>query len=197
MNASNGCLNGKDHLKLRFRTPKNVLLSAVLIDPKGMDKRAQALTQSENCEKVIYLNFRQKGDHMLNIFTREKTEESSVSQRQYSSPIAMVYSIKVSNFNPSLPTFPETTGTFNEEDVQLDHPKSRNLTANDFHTFRIRVPKAKDVSVNCGDQWQHLVQREGWFEGAAYIKEGPVKLMARFKREKHYWQLAEYKGTKR
>jgi len=78
--------------------------------------------------------------------------------------------------------------------VQLDQPKSRNLNADNFHLFKVAVPKAKDVCIIQNDQWHHFKQHKDWFEGEVYVKKGSARLMARFNQGNQYGQLAEYTG---
>ncbi len=193
VNTSKGCLNAKMQLTLRFRTPETVFLRAYLTDSTGREYRDLTLTQSENDETVVYMNFHQKGKYFLNIFSRQKEEESS-AQRQYTSTLAMTYAINVTECDPLLPVFPETTGTFDEEKVQLVQPKNKYLNADNYQTFRVAVPKAIDVCIIQDGKWHHLEKRNGRFEGKIFIKNGSVKLMAQFDNDITYWQLAEYIG---
>jgi hypothetical protein len=163
----------------------DVVLSASLHrDGRRLDDR-YTFVQREADNFDVYAAFPGAGSYVLRIFAGKKDGGGELEW-------AVDYAVESTSRAQGTVGFPKTYGAFLTRDCYLDRPVTREIAAGEAVEFSLSAPGARDVMVLNGGAGAHLAAEDGRFSGAVTLREGEVRVFAKFPGKTRYEALLEY-----
>jgi len=105
------------------------------------------------------------------------------------------FNIKATNYNTGTALFVKQFGKFFDLECYIYKPTRFYLEKDNIQDFEIDVKNATDVSIVVGETFFSLKNNgKNTFTGKAFLKEGPVLLVAKTDNGDNYHWLLEYKA---
>lgn len=175
-----------DNLNITLKAPKNVVAIANLKSKSDQNKIEKSYTfvQQKNGYITVNAGFPTKGDYRLDIFAK-KRDNSNVY------PHIVSYDIIAKKATEK---FPSTYSHFHQNNGYVEAPLNKDLIANQYNYFKLRVDKAIEVKVldKSSGEWADLTKYGNLFTGSAMVTSGKVVVFAKFSGDSRYWALLEY-----
>ncbi|CAG5116912.1 unnamed protein product [Candidula unifasciata] len=142
----------------------------------------------------FHVSFPENGWYKFMIFALKETDTSESLPNVYN------YLIYASDLKDPAQGYAKTFTKFYADCCYLYEPLTLNAKSKDLTKvkFQLDVPNANKVAVHCVQEWFHLVQNDGYWEGTADLskyrgKNSKVKVMANYAKDGNtYSALLEY-----
>ncbi|XP_012941966.1 uncharacterized protein LOC101853808 [Aplysia californica] len=190
-------VRGDNEVKIKLKTglPVKVVTKLTQVST-DTDLPQFVLTQRKDKDSLtFYVAFPDNGFYKFQIFSLEESSESESLPNVYN------YLVEVSdNYKP--PTgYVKTYTKFYTDCCWLERPRSLHQGSPrlDDVQFELRVPGAQKVAVHCGEEWFHLSEKDGQWEGRADLdrykgKDAKVTVNANYNKDDNsYSVLLEYR----
>jgi len=173
-------------LELILENPENAALIARLMKDSRYLGDHYSLVQNRNMETSIRVSFPEKGIYTLRLFARDRNEEGLYTW-------SMDYRIRVKSGQDASAGFPEIFRSYKSHQAVLNRPLSGRLRKNTQVSFDITIPDAIEASVIQGDQWISLEKHQDRFTGIITVKQGELRIGARFSQKPNFDILLKYR----
>jgi len=176
-----------DTATLSFNSQQDLVLNASLKQGKRNLNAQRVFIQSSPQKYEIRARLPQAGTYDLHIYAQARDKSG------HQLPLVLHYIIEASSGNDEL--FPKIYHAFDRQRAYLKGPWQRQLQAGKSVRFSLKVPKAKEVVVAAGDDWEKLIGFSNHsFDRQVTVPYGTFRVYARFNEGDRYEALLEYQG---
>ncbi|MDH5719007.1 MAG: hypothetical protein OEZ13_00145 [Spirochaetia bacterium] len=187
LNYPEGTIKAYKEINVQLKSEKNALIMARLIKNESPLAENLTFTQKNNDIYNIGAYLPQKGEYILRIYSKLKTQKGLYEW-------ALDYKVIVEKKADEAALFPLIYNAFRESDSFLYEPMNKKLKKNQSAYFKLKTPRAFRVVVIDGSSFNELKKKGDIFEGEIKIKSNDVVIAAQFPGKKSFDHLLKYTG---
>lgn len=172
-------------LQVKIEAPAEISVNAELIKEKLVLADNYVFSQRHKNLYEINVHFPEDGSYVLRIYSRQGKETGLYHW-------ALDYNVDITK-NTNRSPFTKQYQTFYDLKCYLFSPLDFYLEANTTHEFKIQVENALEVALLFKDNtFLRLEQSNNIYSNKAYVKDGPVRVIAKTDTTNHFQFLLEY-----